>query len=217
VVVDGIAYCHFFANPFSGKPYGGSATNILSKVGQSFSQGHKQTFDVTQRYLPTGERQIGLIAGASYPWDEGYKGHQGNKHFRGLVVKHRVEKGSYDLMQVSLDYLIDRYKNRHSIPKPEYLAEEPTVNQLMNEILENHPRVYMMGEKNLHELIQDTTFCSLLNTLSDNLIKELKTRNFIEDISYTNSQELKEVISRGKFTENSGKRFVPHDELTCNG
>ena len=206
VEIDGIMYCHFFANPFSGKPYGGSAANILSKVGKSFSQGHKQTFDVTQRYLPTGERQIGLVAGAAYPWDESYKGYQGNKHFRGLVVKHRVENGSYDLMQVSLDYLIDRYKNRHNIPKPEYLADEPTVNQLMNEILENNPRVYMMGEKTLHELIQDTSFCSLLNQVSDNLIKELRTRNFIEDISYTNSQELKEVISRGKFTTDN--RFV---------
>ncbi len=200
VEIDGIMYCHFFANPFSGKPYGGSATNILAKVGKSFSQGHKQTFDVTQRYLPTGERQIGLVAGAAYPWDESYKGYQGNKHFRGLVVKHRVQNGSYDLMQVSLDYLIERYKNRHNIPKPEYLPDSPTINLLMNEILERHPRVYMMGERSIYELIQDTTFTSLLNGLSDNLIKELKTRNFIEDISYTNSQELKEVISKGRVT-----------------
>lgn len=65
IVVDGIAYCHYFANPFTGKPYTGSATNILKTVGESFTQGHKQTLDVATRFLPSsGKQQWGLIAGA---------------------------------------------------------------------------------------------------------------------------------------------------------
>lgn len=106
VVVDGVTYCHYMANPFSGKPYGGSALNILKHVGESFTMGHKQTLDVTTRFLPSsGKQQWGIIAGAFYQHDEGYKGPQGNKHWRGIVHKRRVIDGSYDPEIISLERL----------------------------------------------------------------------------------------------------------------
>ena len=110
VVVDGVAYCHFMANPFSGKPYGGSAQNILNKVGESFTVGHKQTLDIATRFLPaSGKQQWGIVAGAFYLHSEGYKGHQGNHHWRGFIVKHNVEDGSYNPMFVDIDYLEKKY------------------------------------------------------------------------------------------------------------
>jgi len=110
VVVNGVAYCHYMANPMSGKPYGGQAMNILKNVGESFSCGHAQKLDVATRFLPaSGQQQWGLIAGAYYEHNEDYKGHQGNKHWRGLVVKHGVENGSYNPMFVDLDYLKERF------------------------------------------------------------------------------------------------------------
>lgn len=45
-----------------------------------------------------------------YLHDEGYKGPQGNNHWRGIIVKHQVQDGSYDPMFVSLDYLCRRYE-----------------------------------------------------------------------------------------------------------
>lgn len=112
VIVNGVTYCHFMANPFTGKPYGGAAANILKYVGESFCVGHKQTLDVTTRFLPaSGSQQWGIIAGACYPHDEEYKGHQGNHHWRGIVVKHNVEAGSFNPMFVSLDYLKERFGN----------------------------------------------------------------------------------------------------------
>ena len=51
-VVDGIAYAHYFSNPFSGKPMGGTAANVLKNVGMSCVQGHKQTLDVATRTSP---------------------------------------------------------------------------------------------------------------------------------------------------------------------
>jgi hypothetical protein len=57
-----------------------------------------------------GRSQHGLVAGACYLHDEDYKGPQGNAHWRGVLVKHEVRAGSYDLMQVSLDYLARRYE-----------------------------------------------------------------------------------------------------------
>lgn len=109
VIVDGVCYTHYLANPMSGKPYGGSALNQLIKVGHSFVVGHKQTLEVATRYTLDGRQQWGIIAGACYTHDEGYKGPQGNAHWRGIIMLHRVKDGSFDPMFISLDYLKDRY------------------------------------------------------------------------------------------------------------
>lgn len=110
VEVNGVSYCHYMANPMSGKPYGGQAMNILKNVGESFTVGHKQTLDVATRHLPSsGRQQWGIVAGAFYEHDEDYKGHQGNYHWRGVIVKHGVKDGSYNPMFVDLDYLRRRY------------------------------------------------------------------------------------------------------------
>lgn len=110
VIVNGVTYCHFMANPMTGKPWGGTAQNILRHVGESFSMGHKQTLDVATRFLPaSGKQQWAIIAGACYTHDEEYKGYQGNHHWRGVVVKHNVMEGSFNPMFVSLDYLRVRY------------------------------------------------------------------------------------------------------------
>ena len=96
VVVDGVTYCHFMANPFSGKPYGGSALNILTKVGESFTVGHKQCLDIATRCLPSsGRQQWGIVAGSFYLHNEDYKGWQGNHHPRCLIYKEGVKDGSY--------------------------------------------------------------------------------------------------------------------------
>jgi hypothetical protein len=71
--------------------------------------GHQQTLDYAIRFVAGGS-QHGLIAGACYLHDEDYKGPQGNAHWRGVIVKHQVEDGSYDPMFVSLDYLCRRYE-----------------------------------------------------------------------------------------------------------
>ena len=110
VIIDGVAYAHFFANPLSGKPYGGTVYNKLAKLGRSFTQGHVQTLEYGTRYLATGEQQNGLVAGACYLHDESYKGPQGNHHWRGVIVKHEVRNGAYDPMFVSLDFLCRKYE-----------------------------------------------------------------------------------------------------------
>ena len=111
VTIDGVTYCHYIPNPFTGRPYGGNAGNILQKVGQTFVCGHKQTLDVATRELPfTGEQQWGIIAGACYLHEEGYKGIQGNRHWRGIVVLNDVHDGAFSPMFVDLDYLCRRYE-----------------------------------------------------------------------------------------------------------
>jgi hypothetical protein len=108
-VIDGINYVHYLANPFTGKPYGGSALNQLKNVGCSFVVGHKQLIDCAIRPTLEGKMQIGIINGACYPFDEPYKGHQGNYHFRGLTMLHEVKDGFGCPMFVSLDFIMDKY------------------------------------------------------------------------------------------------------------
>lgn len=111
VVIDGVAYSHFFPNPMSSKPWGGNAHNVLNKVSHSFTQGHRQGMDSAERYNQvTGSLMRGLIVGSFYLHDEEYKGAQGNHHYRGLIVKHRVRDGGYTKMEVDVDYLCSKYE-----------------------------------------------------------------------------------------------------------
>jgi hypothetical protein len=111
VQIDGVTYVHYLANPMTGKPYGGSALSQLVKVGKSYVVGHKQTLDVATRFTLDGSQQWGIIAGAFYSHVEDYKGPQGNAHWRGAVMLHRVNNGSFDPMFISIDYLKDRYSS----------------------------------------------------------------------------------------------------------
>ncbi len=43
--------------------------------------------------------------GSSYPHEESYLGGQGNKHWRGIVLLHDVEDGSFDEEFISLKRL----------------------------------------------------------------------------------------------------------------
>jgi hypothetical protein len=110
VKIDGIAYSHYFYNPMTGRPYGGQNIETrLKTVGASFTMGHQQGLGYGMRYV-MGRSQHGLVAGSCYLHDERYLGPQGNTHWRGIVVCHEVQDGSYDPMFVSLDYLCRRYE-----------------------------------------------------------------------------------------------------------
>lgn len=108
-VIEDIHFVHYLANPFTGKPYGGSALSQLKNVGVSFVVGHKQILDVAM--LPTldGKMRIGLINGSCYDFDESYKGYQNNNHFRGLTMLHEVKDGFGLPSFASLDYIVKKY------------------------------------------------------------------------------------------------------------
>lgn len=111
VWIDGICYSHYFYNPMTGNPYGGQVATRLKTIGHTFTMGHQQTLDYSIRFVG-GKSQHGLVCGACYLHNEEYKGPQGNAHWRGVIVKHGVEDGSYNPMMVDLDYLCRRYENQ---------------------------------------------------------------------------------------------------------
>lgn len=94
--INGVQFSHYFYNPNTGRPYGGTAEHRLNKVKKSFVQGHEQGFKYHMEAV--GDTRIhGLVAGSFYTHDEAYKGPQGNTHWRGACMLHNVVDGMYDL------------------------------------------------------------------------------------------------------------------------
>lgn len=106
VEIEGVHFVHYAYNAMSGKPIGGTAEYRLNKLKLSFVQGHEQTFKYAQEFLNDGRKISALVGGSCYLHDEGYKGFQGNNHFRGCFKLHNVHDGMYDLEQVSVERLL---------------------------------------------------------------------------------------------------------------
>ena len=108
VVIDGIAYCHFFTSGILGKPVT-SANALITKKHQSCVMGHVQGRQIAYGTRADGRQLTGLFVGGYYQHDEDYLKWQGNKHWRGIWVLHEVEDGQMDEMPVSLNYLGHKY------------------------------------------------------------------------------------------------------------
>lgn len=104
VVVDGIAYSHFFASGPKGLPIG-TAAMLLNKKHMSCIAGHQQGKQIANAIRADGKRLTAIICGSSYPFNEGYLGPQGNEHYRGIAVLNEVDDGQFDELFVSLNYL----------------------------------------------------------------------------------------------------------------
>jgi hypothetical protein len=110
IKINGISYCHYFYNQNTSKPYGGANLDTrLKTIGMSFTMGHQQGLSVALRELADGTRHRGLVAGSFYQHSESYRGPQACSEWRGIIFKHEVQDGDYDLMEVSLNYLKRRY------------------------------------------------------------------------------------------------------------
>ena len=104
VVIDGIAYSHFFVSGVMGRPVSSSRL-LLTKQFMSCTMGHVQDREIAFAKRADGRRMTGLFAGICYQHDEGYLNPQTNQSWRGIWVKNDVVDGQYDEMPLSLDYL----------------------------------------------------------------------------------------------------------------
>lgn len=109
---DGVLYSHFFANPHSGRPIGGTATNRLTRIGASYCHGHVQGLDMGTKILGNGKTIWGIQNGACYVHIEHYRGEYSpaQRHFRGIVILNEVDNGEHCPMPLSLDYLCRKYE-----------------------------------------------------------------------------------------------------------
>lgn len=108
VFVDGVAYCHYFPTGVLGRP-ATSAAAMVSKLHMSCVAGHQQGKQIAIGKRPDGSSITCIICGSCYEHDEPYMDYQTNKHFRGIIMLHEVEDGSFDECFVSLKFLKGKY------------------------------------------------------------------------------------------------------------
>jgi hypothetical protein len=108
VVIEGVAFSHYFVTGVAGRPAGTAAAQ-LRKTNMSSIAGHQQGRQVAYATRADGKTITSIIAGSCYEHNEDYMGAQGNKHWRGLIMLHEVDDGGFDEMFVSLNYINKRY------------------------------------------------------------------------------------------------------------
>jgi len=109
VIIDGVAYSHYFVTGVAGRP-ASSASAQLNKKHQSCIAGHQQGLQLATSYRADGSLITSIIAGSCYEHEESYMGPQGNRHWRGFLVLHDVKPtGEFDVMPVSLSYTNSKY------------------------------------------------------------------------------------------------------------
>jgi hypothetical protein len=108
VVIEGVAFSHYFTTGAMGRP-ASSAAALLSKKHMSCVAGHMQGLQIATGNRGDGKLLTAVICGSAYEHSEDYLGPQGNSHFRGMLMLHEVHDGGFDLMAVSLSYLNKKY------------------------------------------------------------------------------------------------------------
>lgn len=110
VTIEGIRFCHYFPNPLSGRPIGGTIPNRLNHIGGSFVQGHQQGFLYGSKQYPDKVAH-GLVCGKFYSHIEHYRPVDVQENeWNGIVVLNEVRRGGdYDLMPLSFNYLQRKY------------------------------------------------------------------------------------------------------------
>jgi hypothetical protein len=111
--IHGVRYSHYFPNPFTGKPLGGSIVNRLNNVGHTFVQGHQQGFLYASKQYPDHVKH-GLVCGRFYTHSESYRAPDVQaSEWNGIVVlndvRERNGEGDFDLMPLSINYLREKY------------------------------------------------------------------------------------------------------------
>jgi len=104
VVIEGIAFSHYFVTGVMGRPVT-TASALLAKKHMSCFMGHQQGRQIAYARRADGKEMTAIICGSCYLHEEDYLGAQGNQHFRGMYMLHEVNDGSFDEMAVSLNYL----------------------------------------------------------------------------------------------------------------
>jgi hypothetical protein len=107
--LDGIKFCHYFPNPFSGKPIGGTIVNRLGHIGSSFVQGHQQGFMYASKQYPDHVKH-GIVCGRFYLTHETYRPEDVQRsEWNGILVLNQVDNGDFDLMPLRMSYLARKY------------------------------------------------------------------------------------------------------------
>jgi len=111
VVIDGVAYCHYFTSGVMGRAVG-TARLLMTKKMMSCVQGHVQDRDIAYGRRGDGSTITALFAGIFYEHDEDYLTPQTNGSWSGVWMLNDVVNGSFDEMPISIKYLQRKYGSK---------------------------------------------------------------------------------------------------------
>lgn len=114
VTIDGISFAHYFVSGVMGRAISGEhpATSLLAKQFHSCVAGHLHLADFSVRTDALGRKMCGLLAGVYQDYDPPYAGDAARLWWRGVVMLHNAENGSFDPEFISIDRLKQNYENR---------------------------------------------------------------------------------------------------------
>ena len=108
VIIDGVAYSHYFVSGAMGRSVV-SARQLVLKKHMSCVMGHNQNWDIHRDVRADGKGVIGIFAGSCYMHDEAYLGPQGNHYNRGIWMLYEVADGDFHPLHISLNFLRKKY------------------------------------------------------------------------------------------------------------
>jgi hypothetical protein len=108
VVIEGIAFSHYFCSGAMGRPIG-SAQALLTKMHMSCFAGHQQGRSIAFGKRADGTDMTAIISGSCYEHDEDYLNPQTNNHWRGLWLLHNVHDGAFDECAIPISYITENY------------------------------------------------------------------------------------------------------------
>jgi hypothetical protein len=108
VTIYGVEFSHFFASGVMGRPVS-SAAALLRTRQSSAVMGHVQCVDMA---IHPRTQKTAIFGGLSNLHDEDYLGPQGNSTRRQVIMLHEVRDGKFDVMFVSLGYLLRTYGSK---------------------------------------------------------------------------------------------------------
>lgn len=111
VVIDGVAYQHYFTSGIMGRPISGErhAQTLILKQLASCTQGHSHLFDYCVRSDVRGRKVHGCVVGVYQDYDADFAGPANAMWNPGIVVKRGVFDGSYDVEHISLKRIKEQY------------------------------------------------------------------------------------------------------------
>lgn len=112
IVIDSIAYAHYFTSGVMGRPISGEhpAYSLLTKQYMSCTQGHVHITDYCVRTTANHKHIHGLIAGVYQDYYANYAGEANDLWWKGVIYKTNVKKGEYDPRWISLESIKKEYK-----------------------------------------------------------------------------------------------------------
>lgn len=111
VIIDGVAYAHYFVSGVMGRPISGErpAHQLVQKQFTSCVQGHTHTTDYCVRGTGRGNHLHGLVVGVYQDYWADYAGNVNDIWWKGVIVLRDVENGQYDPQWISLAALKREY------------------------------------------------------------------------------------------------------------